>query len=447
MFPDAHHLLPSAMRELNPPWNDLTRERRRKLEELPHTEANERAALDALAAALTAPPVVQGGPSAVQGVQGVRVVQGVWSDESWELFDRFREEAGHRIAQAMPTADRLTREGVTDVLRGWAEKADPPVPDWWLEEQSDQVASEWAGSALYGWAHDVLWWLQQEPGDAERIAAVAERCIENGLAAHYAVNLLDALGAPHGERALLRVVRDDGVSEAHRAWAREKLIELRRPGYDARGQEPAQGEEPLLPPAVQALPYEWGAGFQWPPELPETEENFARARAILEACAPAGPVPEPVPAPAWEGDNDEERPAWLEVRSVMRHIMPYARHVTRERLTEAMRECALLGIPGVPQDPGSEEAERFIQQWTTWIAGWIAGEVFTWLGMYVDDEAPITPWAMELAERYARNGVAAGQAVSMLRWWDTVPQSREALARIAGDDSLPPEVRAQAEES
>jgi hypothetical protein len=215
---------------------------------------------------------------------------------------------------------------------------------------------------------------------------------------------------------------------------------LRRPGYDARAQQPVQGEHPLLPAAVRELPYSWGAGFQWPVELPESEENITRARAILQACAPPGPVPEPVPAPSWHSyeDEDEEPPVWLEVRQVMRELMPYARLVTEERMTEAMRECALLGIPGVPADPGGEDATRFVRRWVTWIGGWIAGEVFTWLGMCVDDETLVVPWAMELAEQYARFGVATEQAVSMLNWHGTVPRSREALARLAADGTLPP---------
>ncbi|MGD3112768.1 hypothetical protein [Streptomyces sp. YGL11-2] len=428
----AHHLLPAGMRELPPPWNDMTWERKPKLEELPHTEANEEAALGALTTALSDLP-----PTA----------QCAWSDESWEQFNRFLVEAAHRLEQVMPTTGLLTRENFTDALRGWAETAVPPVPDWWLEEQSDQIARTWTACVLSDWSHDVLRWLKQKPHGQKDIAAAAERCIRVGLSAQDAVTLLKALGAPHGEKALLRVVRDDEVNEADRAWARDWLIDLRRPGYDVRGQESAQGERPLLPPPVQELPYGWGFGFQWPSELPESEENIARARAILEACVPVGPVLEAVPAPAWDGDEGEERPAWLDVRLVMSHLMPFARRVTRERMTEAMQECALLGIPGAPQDPEGEEAERFVRRWVAWIGGWIAGEVFTWLGMYVDDQARITPWAMELAEQYARNGVAAEQAVGMLRWHDTAPRSRKALARIAADDSLPSEVRQSARDA
>jgi hypothetical protein len=424
----AHHLLPADMRRLPPPWNDLTSERKPALEELAHTEATEQAALEALTAALSGSPASP--------------VPRVWSDESWELFDRIRHEVGYRLAHVMPTADRFTREGIADVLREWAGTARPPVPTWWLDGQLDLIVGVLTDQALEGWAHDVLRWLQQKPYDEAGVAAAAERCVENGLASHDAVNLLHALGTPHGERALLRVVQDDSVSDNSRSQARDALMGLRRPGYDARAQQPVQGEHPLLPAAVRELPYSWGAGFQWPVELPESEENITRARAILQACAPPGPVPEPVPAPSWHSyedeDEDEEPPAWLEVREVMRELMPYARLVTEERMTEAMRECALLGIPGVPADPGGEDATRFVRRWVTWIGGWIAGEVFTWLGMCVDDETLVVPWAMELAEQYARFGVATEQAVSMLNWHGTVPRSREALARLAADGTLPP---------
>lgn len=422
----AHHLLPADMRRLPPPWNDLTSERKPALEELAHTEATEQAALEALTAALS-------GPSASP-------VPRVWSDESWELFDRIRHEVGYRLAHVMPTADRFTREGIADVLREWAGTARPPVPTWWLDGQLDLIVEVLTDHALEGWAHDVLRWLQQQPYDEAGVAAAAERCVENGLASHDAVNLLHALATPHGEQALLRVVRDDSVSDNSRSQARDALLGLRRPGYDARAQQPVQGEHPLLPAAVRELPYSWDAGFQWPAELPESEENITRARAILQACAPPGPVPEPVPAPSWHSyeDEDEEPPAWLEVRQVLRELMPYARLVTEERMTEAMRECALLGIPGAPADPGGEDAARFVRRWVTWIGGWIAGEVFTWLGMCVDDETLVVPWAMELAEQYARFGVATEQAVSMLNWHGTVPRSREALARLAADGILPP---------
>jgi hypothetical protein len=197
----------------------------------------------------------------------------------------------------------------------------------------------------------------------------------------------------------------------------------------------------LLPPVVRELPYGWSCGFQWPSDLPEIDENFARARANLEACAPSGPVCEPVPAPSWDGDEDEESPPWLEVRSVMRDLMPYTRQVTRERMIEAIRECALLGIPGVPQDPHSEQAQRFVRQWVTWISGWIAEEVFRWLYLYVDDAGSLTPWASELADQYLSNGMGGEHSMTLLRWYPNIPGSREALARFAADESLTPELR------
>ena len=367
----------------------------------------------------------------------------VLGDESWELIHRIRQEARQRLTRAVPTTGRLTREGVAAVVRQWAASAEPVVQLPWLEDQLAEVIEIVVRSTLSDWAYDVLWWLRQEPQpyDGAAVVATAELCVVHGLDAHGAVNLLSDLGPPHGERALLRLVRDDRVREDDRAWPRDSLRRLRSPRYRARGQQqPAPGEHPLLPPVVRELRYGWDTGFIWPRELPETEANIARARAILEACAPEAPVPDPVPAPDWTGDadEDEEQPAWLEIRAVLREFMPYADMVTEERITEAMRECALLGVPGVPRDPDGGEAERFVRRWVTWIGGWIAGEVFTWLGMCVDDDTLVTPWAMELAERYARFGVATDQAVSMLHWHGTVPRSRQALARLTTDGTLPP---------
>jgi hypothetical protein len=217
----AHHLLPAAMRELSWPWNDLHDTlRSRKLKKLPHTRANERAALDALTTALSDLP------SALQDIR---------HDESWEeLFDRFADKAWYDLRVAGRRPHLLTREAVTEVLRKWAEWADPPVPDWWLKGQSDQIARKWADIVFSDWAGDLLWWLQEEPRNAERLTEVAERCIKNNLAVTSALILLLSVGAPHGEQALLRVVRDDGMSEDHRTRARELLIVLRGRATGAR---------------------------------------------------------------------------------------------------------------------------------------------------------------------------------------------------------------------
>ena len=324
---------------------------------------------------------------------------------------RTREEPAHTEANERATLDALARASTDPTL-------------------ADSVP-------------DLLRRLRQRPYDEIGVAVVAERCAVLGLAAHHAVSLLRDLGTPHGEQALLRLVRDGRVDEDSRAWARDSLTLLRRPGYEARARQLPQGESPLLPSAVRDLPYSWDTGFQWPAQLPETADNIARARAILQACAPAAPVSDPVPAPSWHSyeDEDEDPPVWLEVRAVLRDFMPYARLVTEERMAEATRECALLTIRGVPEDPDSEEAARFARRWVTWISGWIAGEVFTWLGMCVDDDTLVTPWAMELAERYARFGFVPDRAVAMLNWHGTVPRSREALARLAAEGRLPSDDR------
>ncbi|MEU6401475.1 hypothetical protein [Streptomyces sp. NPDC046985] len=451
-------LLPAGMSRLSPPWSDLTRRRTRGLAELPHTRASEQSALDALTAAQPAPR-----PPA----------RSLWNDDSWELFERIRQGAGERLDEALPDAGSFTREGVAAVVEDWAGSARPPVPRWWLRRERDLIVETLARDALSDWARDVLRWLGEQPYDAAAIAAAAGRCAVGGLAPGQALELLHALGSPEGERALLDVVREGETDEdAHaltreretdagthalareaetdedvRARAREALIELRRPRYEARARRPARDEAPLLPPAVRELPYSWGSGFQWPEDLPEDEENTARARAVLTALAPAEPLPGPfgpAPDPAGSGTGDDRLPAWLDVRAVMWELMPYPRQVTRERMAEAVRECALLGVPGVPRDPDGAEARRFARQWATWIGAWIAAGVFVWLGRDVDDDALLTPWAMELAERYARCGTAAQEAVDMLRWHGTAARSREALTRLATDPTLPPHLRDRA---
>lgn len=193
-------------------------------------------------------------------------------------------------------------------------------------------------------------------------------------------------------------------------------------------------ESPLLPEAVRALPYSWDFGFVWPPETEENDENFAYARAVLEACLPAEPLAAPEPPPEVRLkylDEDASWPEWTEIRQVLRSHMPYARCVTRERMAEAEVECARAGL----------DTTDFTERWTLRITAWIAEETLRWCALMVDDVEAITPWAMELAEQYIQRGMAAEQAVSVLRLTSKVPRSREALARLAMDEGLPPEIR------
>ncbi|MGV9993113.1 hypothetical protein [Streptomyces sp. NPDC003374] len=425
------HLLPAAMRELPPPWNDLTHRRRLALAELPPMDAEQ--AFEVLRACL---------PRHRQSMHG-------WDEELRDAYDdrddHTLEEADAWLTRLMPTTAEVTRTRVAEVVTKWSELGIPTVSAPPTREEIDTVAAEWATSVRHALAWDAFAHLERGAftGHEAEAADLARAYVRVGLAVEPAVGLLRTMGRPHGEKALLDLVTDHEVRD-FRPYVRSVLLALRRPCHEARGRLPVRGEEPLLPAAVREVPYSWGGGFQWPTDLPGTDGNVARARAVLLACEPSGPVPEPVPSPSWSGRGEEEPPAWLEVRQVMWELMPYASRVTRERMREAVRECALLGIPGVPRDPDSEEGERFVRQWVTWIGGWIAGEVFTWLGMCVDDDTLVTPWAMELAERYARCGVASHQAVGMLRRHHSVPAARDALARIAADEQQPPEVREEA---
>ncbi|MFF9406793.1 hypothetical protein ACF1B0_14915 [Streptomyces anandii] len=178
-------------------------------------------------------------------------------------------------------------------------------------------------------------------------------------------------------------------------------------------------------------------------ELPSTDA--AQALAVLRASLP----PHRQGIHGWDDElrdsyDDRDDHTLDEADAWLTRLMPTTADVTRERMTEAMRECALLGIPGIPRDPAGEEGTRFVGRWVTWIGSWIAGEVFDWLGTYVDDDTLRPPWAIELAERYARCGVATDQAVSMLRQHHTTAAALAALARIAADDTLPPHVRKEA---
>ncbi|MFF1416834.1 hypothetical protein [Streptomyces sp. NPDC058280] len=194
------------------------------------------------------------------------------------------------------------------------------------------------------------------------------------------------------------------------------------------------GETSLLPEAVRALPYSWNYGFVWPPDTEQSDENLAYARAVLEACLPPAPLSAPEPPADVKVkylDEGDPEPEWPKIRQVLRSRMPYARCVTRERMAEAEAECARRGL----------DTTDFAGRWTVRISGWIAEETLRWCGLMVDDVEAITPWIMDLAEQYAERGMAAEQAVWALRTTSEVPRSREALARLAMDEGLPPEIR------
>jgi hypothetical protein len=190
-------------------------------------------------------------------------------------------------------------------------------------------------------------------------------------------------------------------------------------------------ETPLLPDVVRAYPFSWGAGFTWPPET----EDLAYARAVLEACLPPTMLvsPEPPEEPIVWDCEDDEYPEWTRIRAILRERMPYARHVTAERMADARAECARQGIDTV----------NFEEIWTRRILAWIAEQTLCWCGLMVDDEKALTPWLMDLAELYVRRGMAAEKAVWALRCTKDVPESRAALTRLATYEGLPDEIREQ----
>ncbi|MFI8004680.1 hypothetical protein [Streptomyces sp. NPDC086010] len=189
---------------------------------------------------------------------------------------------------------------------------------------------------------------------------------------------------------------------------------------------------PLLPPVLQAYPYPWDNAFIWTSEK-EDEETLAYARAVLEACLPPEPltVAEPPAEVAVHASSEDGYPEWTEIRTVLRERMPYARHVTAERMADAEAECARRGLA----------TADFEEVWTRRITAWIAEQTLYWCGLMVDDEAALTPWLMDLAELYAERGTAAVKAVGALTCTRSVPESRAALARLARHEGLPAEIR------
>ncbi|MFD8191180.1 hypothetical protein [Streptomyces wuyuanensis] len=190
---------------------------------------------------------------------------------------------------------------------------------------------------------------------------------------------------------------------------------------------------PLLPEVLRAYPFSWQAGFEWPVETEESEENLAYARAVLEACLPGEPLDEPMPPEEIRlKDLDEDDwPEWVLLRSVLRDRMPYARDVTVERMAEAEAEWARRG----------RDTKDFAVRSVRMITAWIAEATLYWCGLIVDDEAALTPWLMELSEQYVLRGMAVEQAAWALHTAWRVPESQAALARLATVEGLPDEIR------
>lgn len=237
-------------------------------------------------------------------------------------------------------------------------------------------------------------------------AVLAEACVRAGLAAHDAISVLYQLGVPYGEQALARLVSDTRVNDSDRRWGRWWLRRLREPKYQAMAGRPVEDEELLLPEVVRDVTVGWHGG--WEIEEEPKQERFAQARAVLEALLPSMRLPFPEPVPEWEGDWDEdedERPDWLEIRMVLRDLMPDIRLVTRERMTEGWYECKQLGL-----DVQGEEPEEFSNRWATRIGAWTAEGILSWLWQ----EDHFSPWALDLAMRYIDRNVAVAEATRLL---------------------------------
>ncbi|WP_406861275.1 hypothetical protein ABZO31_12790 [Streptomyces sp. HUAS MG47] len=356
---------------------------------------SERADLDAVAEALAVlPPHWYG-----------------WTDELHDLYERFLK--GPQLPLPEECRPRFERRRARERLSSATYQA------WWRLQKHVQ------GGGLRS---------------AERAEAVdlAERCVRTGFLAHEAVNFLHTLGRPDGEAALQRLVQDPSVLPYDRAWAREWLVWLRRPDYDARARESVAGEEPLLPEVVRDLPAAAHGGVAWPET--DSRETVDLLRRVLEALLPAERLERQEPPADWTYDDEgeevdySERPQWFDVELVRRHLMPHPRLVTRERIAELRSECARLGL--------DVAAEDFAERQLTRIRALFAGAALERTGQLEYEWNPfLTPWAMDLARRFVERDAAAEEAVSMLSYLDDVPYTREVLARLAADTSLRPELR------
>lgn len=302
-----------------------------------------------------------------------------WTDELWDLYEAYEtsRSKGRRL---------------------------PEVP----AGQVARFEAMWERGQLSDSAHKLLRNLRERVeggGLADPVAAagVAVRLVRSHVASHDAVYLLHTLEVPHGERGLLDLVTDRSINEGARLWACERLFALRRAGYEARGRLAPDGEEPLFPDIVRQLPA-YTAGVVDPLLGP------VPARAALEALLPPTALLVPEPPPPWTAgwdeldENDEFRPDWLQVRWLVRELMPTPKSVTRERMAEAEKECGALGLDGLDGGEGD-----FATLWTTRIGAWLVEEIFEGLTR-LRDVMDLDPRFMDLAEEYVRRGMAVEAA-------------------------------------
>ncbi|MEU0248921.1 hypothetical protein ABZ192_32275 [Streptomyces sp. NPDC006235] len=433
------YLLPAAMRELPPPWHDLTYRRSQALEALAPTEERREQARHVLRACL---------PDRRQSVHD-------WDEELRDFYDdrddHTLDEADAWLTRIMPTTSQVTRERVVQVVGAWADMGIPTVPEPPTEQWVDRVAAEWAASVRQALAYDAFAFIERattaellNDGESEDAALLAAAFVRVGMAVEAAVRLLVSLGRPRGEQALMELVRDDQVRD-FRPYVRSRLLGLRRSVYEDRAREVTRDEEPLLPEGLQSLPHSWQNDFDWGATAPDSH-SLAQARSALEACLTVERAPD-------DAQMCSDAPADCSaIAEVVRALMPYPRLVTRERMDEAWRECQSLGFEFQDID-----AACFATVWCKKIADRVTAAVFRWLadlpqgGRAAGDKEPAVLsatalWGAELAERCARRGSAVEEAIWFLHCMDDVPDSREALARLAFDPSLPATTRNAAQE-
>lgn len=433
------YLLPAAMRELPPPWHDLTYRRSQTLEALAPTEERREQARHVLRACL---------PDRRQSVHD-------WDEELRDFYDdrddHTLDEADAWLTRIMPTTSQVTRERVVQVVGAWADMGIPTVPESPTEQWVDRVAAEWAASVRQALAYDAFAFIERattagllNDAEAEDAALLAAAFVRVGVAVEAAVRMLVSLGRPRGEQALMELVHDDEVRD-FRPYVRSRLLGLRRSVYEVRAREVTRDEEPLLPEGLQGLPYSWQNDFGWGATAPDSH-SLARARSALEACLAVERAPD-------DAQMCSDAPADCSaIAEVVRALMPYPRLVTRERMNEAWHECQSLGFEFQGTD-----AEAFAKVWCTRIADRITAAVFRWLaelpqggGAAGDKEPAVLSttalWAAELAERCARCGSAVQEAIWFLHRTDDVPGSREARARLAFDPDLPVTTRKTAQQ-